>query len=129
MIHLLLQNGAQPKVPRYWPAVKFQQISKDTIEKLRTIKSDDSNGENANDEDETDPSDDGNPNSADTTNSTPTPCAEFLIDSDIDINSTALLDMISEEEVVGVTPEIPLNTQTTAPSRPMTVDEALAMWD
>jgi len=127
MIHLL-QNG-QPKVPRYRPAVKFRKISKDTIEKLRTIESDDSNGENANDEDETDPSDDGNPNSVDTTNSTPTPSAEFLIDSDIDINSTALLDMISEEEVVGVTPEKPLNTQATAPSRPMTVDEALAMWD
>ncbi len=57
---------------------------------------------NANNEDETtdsDPSDDGNPNSADNATANPVPSvdSEFLIDSDIDINSAALLDMISEE--------------------------------
>jgi hypothetical protein len=133
MIHLL-QNGAQPKVPRYRPAVKFRKINKDTLEKLRNVDSlDDPNGQSANEEDETtDPSDDGNPNSVDaattTPDSPPKPGAEFLIDSDIDIKSAALLDMISEDEVVS---ERPSNTQptSTASSRPLTVDEALAMWD
>jgi len=55
-----------------------------------------------NNEDKTtdsDPSDDGNPNSADNATANPVPIvdSEFLIDSDIDINSAALLDMISEE--------------------------------
>ncbi len=93
---------------------------------------DDLSGEQMNDEDETaDPSDDGNPNSADmvTNNAPPKPNTEFLIDSDVDINSAALLDMISEEEAVQI-PE-PMNTQPleTAPSQPLTVDEALEMWD
>jgi len=55
-----------------------------------------------NNEDKTtdsDPSDDGNPNSADNATANPVPSvdSEFLIDSDIDINSAALLDMISKE--------------------------------
>ena len=76
------------------------------------------------------PSDDGNPNSADNATANPVLSVnlEFLIDSDIDINSAALLNMISEEEVVS---EEPSNLQPTATttSRPLTVDEALAMWD
>jgi len=124
------QNGAQPKVPRYRPAVKFRKISKDTLEKLQ--KAEDTNSEDANIEDEiTDPSDDGNPNSANMSPSTPEPSTEFLIDPDIDINSEALLDMISEEDVVS---DKPLNTRTTASApapapRPLTVDEAFALWD
>jgi len=64
-----------------------------------------------------------------TNDAPPKPNTEFLIDSDVDINSAALLDMISEEEAVQI-PE-PMNTQPleTAPSQPLTVDEALEMWD
>jgi len=120
------QNSAQPKVPRYWPAVKFRKISKDVLQKLQ--KCDDTNSEDK----VNDLSDDGDPSSADTSSSTsPEPSTEFLIDLDIDINSAALLDMISEEEVVS---DKPLNTRptssaATAVSQPLTVDEAFAMWD
>lgn len=132
MICLWLQNGAHSKVPRYQPAVKFRKINKDTLEKLRNINLDDPSGEQMNNEDETaDPSDNGNPNSADTVtnDAPPKPNTEFLIDSDVDINSVALLDMISEEEAVQILE--PMNTQPleTAPSWPLTVDEALEMWD
>jgi hypothetical protein len=94
-------------------------------------KPDDTNSEDLNSEDEVnDLSDDGNPSSADTSSTSPEPSTEFLIDLDIDINSAALLDMISEEEVVS---DKPLNTRPTAPSaaipRPLPVDEAFAMWD
>ena len=132
MICLRIQNGAHPKVPHYRPAVKFRKINKDTLEKLQNINLDDLIGEQMNNEDETtDPSDNGNPNSADTVinDAPPKPNIEFLIDSDVNTNSVALLDMISEEEAVQILE--PMNTQPleTAPSQPLTVDEALEMWD
>jgi len=130
----LPQNGAQPKVPRYRPAVKFRKISKDTLEKLQNVE--DTNSKDANSEDDIDDADDGNPNSADVpqASSTPKSSLGFRIDSDIDINSAALLDMISEEEVVS---DKALHTQPTtfglpvAPTaaRSLTVEEVFAMWD
>ncbi len=120
------------------PAVKFRKICKETLEKLRNV--DDPNSEDAsvdaNSDDEiADPSDDGNPNSGDMPASTPKSSTEFIIDSDIDINSAALLDMISEEDIVSESGEAEptLNTQAEGgeptSSRLMTVDEAFAMWD
>jgi len=82
------------------------KISEDTLEKLQKFEN--SNSEDANSDDEiTDPgsADDDNQNSAEMSPSTPPePSTEFLIDPDIDINSEALLDMISEQEVVSDKP-------------------------
>lgn len=123
----LLQNGAQPKVPHYWPAVKFWKISKNTLEKLQNIE--DTNSE----DDSIGDADDSNPNSVDVSQaSTPKSSPGFLIDLDIDINSAALLNMISKEEVVS---DKPLHTQPTTfglaptPAQPLIVDEVFAMWD
>ena len=72
------------------------------LEKLQNIDSNNPNSENMNDENKTtDLSDDGNPNTLATTDSNPfKPNTEFLIDLDIDINSTVLLDMISAKKML-----------------------------
>jgi hypothetical protein len=127
LIHLL-QNGAQPKVPRYRPAVKFRKISKDTLEKLQN--SGDTIEIDASDVEEID--DDGNPDVADLPDSSSDlPSTEFLIDPDININSLALLDMISEKDIFTkpTTNTVEAGEPTaSSQARSMTVDEAFAMW-
>ena len=87
-----------------------------------------------NSEDDIDNADDGNPNSADLPQASSTSKSNlgFRIDSDIDNNSAALLNMISEEEVVS---DKALHTQPTTfglastAAQSLTVDEVFAMWD
>jgi len=83
-----------------------------------------------------DSSDNDNPNSVELPDSDDLESSilpvEFLIDQDIDIDSVALLDMISEKDIASQ-PTTSINAGEPIPSsqpRPtLTVDEAFAMWE
>ena len=134
------ETTASNKKERYRPAVKFRKIDKALLEKLQTgasgldknapmqeeateIQDDDSDDEEPTAEEILQGGQPQRDGRADANG----PKLAFTVDSQIDINSRVLLDMISEEDVI--VGQTPLSACVkTAASVEMSIDEAFDGW-
>ncbi len=125
---------ASPIKEHYRPAVKFRKIDKAVLERLQTGASDTTLAQaevvefQDDDSDVDEPSTEPEGNSADRDEVGGEKLA-FAIDPQIDINSRALLDMISEEAMVQVDQPLPsAHEEAVAGNRKVTIDEAFDNW-
>lgn len=90
--------------PEYQPAVKFQMISEEVLEHLRSLEEIDA-GDISDPESSSDLEDEGIDDSAQASIGKSTPTSSFLfVDPLINLKSRALLDMLSDEPLLELTP-------------------------
>ena len=125
---------ASPIKEHYRPAVKFRKIDKAVLERLQTGASDTTLAQaevvefQDDDSDVDEPSTEPEGNSADRGEVGGEKLA-FVIDPQIDINSRALLDMISEEAMVQVDqPLLSAHEEAVVGNCKVTIDEAFDNW-
>lgn len=121
-------NKSQPAKPHYRPAVKFRQINKATLARLQNKhEGDESHNSELEDEDEDEENDEGIRREENTgtphDNWNEDGCqTTFAVDPNIDLNATALLDMISPEPTVS---EKTMPTE--RPSKPANLERKISV--